>query len=103
MALSSSYVQVYGQFPEIFSRISEAQAPAKFTVQYLKDLGFSSSNFRAVIPLLKSLNFLTADGTPTNRYLEYRNAARSRQIMAEALRDAYAARVNDFETVAHGI
>jgi Family of unknown function (DUF5343)/Transposase DDE domain len=77
MALSSSYVQVYGQLPEIFARISEAQAPTKFSVQYLKDLGFSSSNCRAVIPLLKALGFLTPDGAPTNRYLEYRNSARS--------------------------
>jgi Family of unknown function (DUF5343) len=83
MALSSSYVQVYGQLPEIFARISEAQAPTKFSVQYLKDLGFSSSNFRAFIPLLKALGFLTPDGAPTNRYLEYRNSARSRQVMAE--------------------
>ncbi|HKM81714.1 MAG TPA: DUF5343 domain-containing protein [Candidatus Acidoferrum sp.] len=89
MALSSSYIQVYGQLPDVFSRMSEAQAPEKFTRQYLKDLGFSSSNFHALIPLLKSLNFLTADGTPTNRYLEYRNTARSRQVMAEALRGAY--------------
>lgn len=89
MALSSAYVQVHGQLPDIFARIAEAQAPEKFTVQYLKDLGFASSNFRAVIPLLKSLNFLTADGTPTNRYHEYRNSARSRQIMADALREAY--------------
>ncbi|SRR6266852_2177795 len=89
MALSNSYVQVYGQLPDVFTRISEAQAPEKFTRQYLKDLGFRSSNFHALIPLLKSLNFLTEDGTPTTRYHEYRNTARSRQIMGDAIRDAY--------------
>jgi hypothetical protein len=89
MALSSSYIQVYGQLPDVFARISEAQAPEKFTRQYLKDLGFSSSNFHALIPLLKSLKFLTDDGAPNTRYHEYRNTARSRQIMAEALREAY--------------
>ncbi len=89
MALSNSYVQVYGQLGDFFRRISEAQAPEKFTRQYLKDLGFGSSTFRAVIPLLKTLGFLTEDGTPTNRYLEYRNTARSRRIIAEALKEAY--------------
>src|SRR5262249_39067488 len=89
MALSNNYVQVYGQLNDFFRRIAEGQAPEKFTRQYLKDLGFGSSNFRAVIPLLKSLSFLTADGTPTNRYLEYRNTARSRHIMADAIREAY--------------
>lgn len=89
MALSNSYVQVYGQLGDFFRRIAEAQAPEKFTTQYLKDLGLGSSNFRAVIPLLKSLGFLTPEGSPTNRYLEYRNTARSRRVMADALREAY--------------
>src|SRR5450432_4736432 len=89
MALANSYVQVYGQLVDVFSKIAEAQAPDSFTSQYLKDLGFGSSNFRAVIPLLKSLSFLTADGTPTNRYRDYRNTARSRQIMGTALKEAY--------------
>lgn len=90
MALSSSYVNVYGKLEEVFNRIAEGQAPDKFTTQYLKDLGFTSTNFRAVIPLLKSLGFLTADGTPTTRYHEYRNSARSRRVLGEALREAYA-------------
>ncbi len=90
MALPKSYVNVYGQLGEVFARIADGQAPEKFTAQYLKDLGFSSSNYRAVIPLLKSLGFLSEDGTPTSRYHDYRNEARSRRVMGEALREAYA-------------
>ncbi len=55
MALINSYVQVYGQLPAFFRKIADGQAPDKFSRQYLKDLGFASSNFNAVIPLLKSL------------------------------------------------
>ena len=89
MALANAYVQIYGQLPEVFQSISEGQAPASFTTQHLKDIGFSSSNFRAVIPLLKALGFLSSDGTPTQRYHEYRNLAQSKKVMAEALREAY--------------
>lgn len=89
MALASAYVQVYGQLGDLFNRLAEGQAPDKFTTQHLKDLGFASSNFRAVIPLLKQLGFLSPDGTPTTRYHEYRNTARSRRVMGEALREAY--------------
>ena len=39
--------------------------------------------------MLKSLGFLTADGTPTQRYLDYRNQANSRRVMGDALKDAY--------------
>lgn len=88
MALTNAYVQVYGQLPEIFQRISEAAAPEKFTNQHLKDWGYTSSNFRAVIPVLKALGFLSADGTPTSRYHDYRGA-HPRQVMAEAIKEAY--------------
>lgn len=88
MALTNAYVQVYGQLPDVFQRISEAAAPNKFTTQHLKDWGYTSSNFRAVIPLLKALGFLSADGTPTTRYHDYRGAM-PKQVMAEALREAY--------------
>lgn len=89
MALTAAYVQIYGQIADFFQKISEGQAPPQCTHQYLKDLGFTSSNHRALIPLLKELDFLSAEGVPTPRYHEYRNAAQSRRVMAEALHKAY--------------
>lgn len=89
MALTNAYVQVYGQLPELFGRISEGSAPDKFTTQHLKDWGYASSNYRAVIPLLKAIGFLSADGAPTSRYHEYRNTAQAKRIMGEAIREAY--------------
>ena len=59
MALTNVYTQVYGQLPEFFSKIREGQAPQQFTQQLLKDLGFKSSNHRALIPLLKALGFIS--------------------------------------------
>ena len=89
MALTDAYILAYGQIADFFKKISEGQAPPQFTFQYLKDLGFASSNHRAFMKLLKELNFLSAEGVPTSRYHEYRNAAQSRRIMAEALHEAY--------------
>lgn len=88
MALTNAYLQIYGQLPEIFQRISEAAAPEKFTTQHLKDWGYTSSNFRAIIPVLKALGFLSADGSPTTRYHDYRGA-HPRLVMAEAIKEAY--------------
>lgn len=89
MALPDSYVQNYGQFPEVFKKIADGQAPEKFTRQYLKDLGLQSPNFHAVIPLLKTLGFLSADGVPTARYHAYRDHSQSRRVLGQALREAY--------------
>ncbi len=89
MPLTNSYVLATNRIPDIFTRIRDGQAPERFTNQLLKDWGFSSTNDRAFIPLLKSLGFLTADGKPTPRYNDYRDHSRSRQVMAQVLRDAY--------------
>jgi Family of unknown function (DUF5343) len=89
MALTDVYVQVYGQLADFFSRIGQGQAPPQFTRQYLKDLGFTSANFNALIPLLKALGFLAPDGTPTERYHRYRDGSRARTVLADGLREAY--------------
>jgi hypothetical protein len=89
MALSNRYVQSIGRFPEFFQALSKGEAPEQFTLAHLKDLGFGASGFRPIIPLLKDLGFLTEDGQPTPRYHEYRNAALSRRVLGQGLKQAY--------------
>lgn len=82
-------VQVSGQLGKLFNTLREGQAPEKFTREYLKDIGFTSSNHHAFIPLLKGLKFLTADGTPTQRYKDFLDPTKWKKILAEAVREAY--------------
>lgn len=89
MPLTNSYVLPVNRIPDILQRIRDGQAPERFTHQLLKDWGFASTNDRPFIPLLKSLGFLTSDGKPTARYLDYRDHSRSKIILGEAMRDAY--------------
>ncbi len=89
MGLPTTYTQEFKRFPEFFNKIRDAQAPDKFTQQLLKDWGYKSHNHRAFIPILKSLGFLTADGSPTRRYHDYRNHSASRQIMGDAIKESY--------------
>lgn len=89
MALTNAYVLPTNRIPDIFSRIRDGQAPERFTQQLLRDWGFGSTNDRAFIPLLKALGFLSSDGKPTQRYSDYRDHSRSKQVMAQALREAY--------------
>jgi hypothetical protein len=90
MGLTNAYVLATNRIPDLFRKIQDGQAPDRFTNQLLKDWGFKSTNDRAFIPLLKALGLLTADGNPTPRYLEYRDHSRSKQILGQAIREAYA-------------
>ena len=71
------------------NKIIEGTAPEKFTQSHLKGIGFASSNDQGILPLLKDLGFLTLEGTPTARYHAYRDKSKSKQILGEAIREAY--------------
>jgi Family of unknown function (DUF5343) len=89
MALSDVYVQSLSRFSAFFQQIRDAQAPGIFSQQLLKDWGYSSSNDRNFIPLLKALGFLSQDGKPTHRYLDYRDHSKSRRVLGDGIREAY--------------
>lgn len=87
--LTARYITSVKNLSAIFEKIVEGTAPKKFTTAHLKSIGFKSSNDVGIIAVLKDLGFLTADGTPTQRYHDYRDKSRSSGVMAEALREAY--------------
>ena len=89
MGLSSVYTVSPGKIPDLFEKIRDGQAPEQLTQQLLKDWGFSSSNDRALIPILKALNFLSPDGKPTSIYHDYRNHSRSKEVLGSALKNTY--------------
>lgn len=89
MALTNAYVLPTNRIPDIFSKIRDGQAPERFTTQLLRDWQFKSTNDRAFIALLKALGFLSSDGVPAQRYHDYRDHSKSKQVLGQAIRDAY--------------
>jgi hypothetical protein len=73
----------------ILDAIQKAGAPEAFGLDFLKDLGFTSSNDRAVIKLLKYIGFLDTSGKPQTAYREFMDGARARSVLATKLRSAY--------------
>lgn len=53
---------------EFLNKLKTVAVPAKIDQQYLRSIGFSSSNHRSFISLLKFINLLDQQGTPTGRY-----------------------------------
>jgi hypothetical protein len=89
MALLNQPTQISGQLGKLFEAMREGQAPPTFNREFLGDLGFKSSNFFAVIPLLKGLGFLSAEGKPTSQYMEFLDETRWREVLGAAIREAY--------------
>jgi hypothetical protein len=89
MALPKTYTQAPSRIPEFFDKIRDGQAPDQFTQQTLKDWGFATSNDRALLPLLKTISFLSPDGKPTTSYHDYRDHSASKAVLGRALKEAY--------------
>ncbi|MES2835710.1 MAG: DUF5343 domain-containing protein [Pseudomonadota bacterium] len=89
MALTAKYLVAQNNVASVFDKIISGAVPDKFTLAHLRGLGFTSSNDRGFLGILKELGFLTEDGTPTQRYKDFRDRSRSKSVMAEALLSAY--------------
>ena len=89
MALPSAYLVATGKTADILSAIQAAQAPPRFTQKFLETLGFTSTNDRLIISVLKALGFLGDTGEPLRRYHEFLDRTQSKQVLADGIRQAY--------------
>lgn len=84
------YMNGHGHLSEILKKIIDAPVPPKFTYDYLSGtLGIKSSSARPGISILKKMNFLQDDATPTERYKQYRNAYTRNQALADGIKEAF--------------
>ena len=90
MSLPTSYMTgSFTKIPQYFDTMLTAKAPDKFTTKFMADLGFTSSNDRQLVNVLKAIGFLDDSGTPTERYFKFLDQSFSKQMVAEGIREAY--------------
>jgi hypothetical protein len=90
MALPDSYTMKAGSIPAYFDAMLDAQPPERFSLKFLENLGFTSTNDRLFIGILKDLGFLNRDGQPQQRYFEFMDRSRAKAALADGIREAYA-------------
>jgi hypothetical protein len=89
MGLPECYLMTTKNLDALLNSLQSAQAPEKFTLKFLEQLDFTSSNDRLHIKMFKDLGFLDETGVPTERYHKFLDASEARRVMSEALREAY--------------
>jgi hypothetical protein len=90
MAEDLPYLPAVGNISKILTKIRSAGTPPKFTLEFLKQLGFASSQDRGMPRVLKQLGFLDASSVPTDHYNRYKVPAASRLVLADGLRTGWA-------------
>lgn len=89
MALPKTYLITTKNLEAFLNAIIGAQAPERFTQKFLESLEFKSTNDRLFIGLLKTLGFIDETGIPTNRYYNFLDQTQSKNIMTDAIKEAY--------------
>lgn len=89
MQTNVPYLPAVGNIPKILAKMQSAGAPDNFNVDFLRDLGFQSSQDRPFGKFLKFIGFLDAGGKPQTSYLEFLDHTRGKKVLAARLRAAF--------------
>src|SRR3989344_7005837 len=87
--ISEAYLMATKRLPDMMSAIQDAGVPTRFTNEFLKSLGFKSTNDRAFISVLKGISFLDDSGSPTEKYKSYKNKSEAKGVLGQALKLSY--------------
>lgn len=83
MAIPEAYINNVGSLTKVLEDIRTAGVPERVTFEFLKTLGFKSSNDRPIIGVLKAIGFLDANGTPTDSYRSFRDPNLGPKVLHE--------------------
>ncbi len=89
MSLPDSYTQKPNAIPSYFDAIQNAEPPQRFSIKFLENLEFKSTNDRVFVNILKDLGFLDIDAVPTERYYRFLDKTESAKVLAEGIREAF--------------
>jgi hypothetical protein len=90
VALQPVYLVAAKNLGKFLEALRHAQAPEKVTLRFIEELGFTSTNDRLFIPLLKALRFLDDSGKPSSRYHAFLDDSEWQRVLASGVRDAFA-------------
>jgi len=82
------YTYSTDRLSDFIERLRSIGVPDKATHSWLKSLGYTSSNDRSFIKILKFLGFAASDGSPSDKWMDFRGR-RHEKVMAEAVKDCY--------------
>ena len=82
------YTNVPGKIKPLLSKIREVGVPSKATNQWLKTIGFKSSNDGTLLKVLKFIGYIDSSGAPTAMWKDYRGKKHG-QVLASAIREGY--------------
>lgn len=89
MDVDVPYMPSVKNLHKILDAVQHAAVPESFTYEFLRDLGYSSSNDRSIIKLFKYLGFLDSAGRPQTPYRDFVDHTKTKHVLANRLQAAF--------------
>ena len=89
MDINVPYMPSVKNLHTILDKIQHAAVPEAFGYDFLRDLGFTSSNDRSIVKLFKYLGFLDASGRTQTSYKDFVDNTKTKLVLAERLKSAF--------------
>jgi len=94
-----TYTTVPGKIGPLLTKIKSNGVPKKVDTVWLKAIGFTSSNDKSLLPVLKNIDFVDSGKAPTDRWRKFRGID-GEVALGEAIRHGYSD-LYDFYDDAH--
>jgi len=89
MSLATTYLVTTKNLQSVIASVTSAKAPERFSVKFLEDLEFKSSNDRCYISLFKALGLIDESGVPLQRYYQFIDRSETYRVLAIGIQEAY--------------
>lgn len=89
MSLPNAYSLKTASIPLYFSRMLDTEIPNTFDASFMTSIGFRYAIDRSFIDILKELHFLSLNGMPTKRYIDFHGRSRAKTALQDGIREAY--------------
>jgi hypothetical protein len=84
------YVYSPAHITNILKKIQSTGRPEKLNFPYMRDTWLlKNAQYRALLDVLRDMEFIDASGKPTELYARYQNPSIAKQALAEGVRKAY--------------
>jgi len=82
------YTTVPGKIKPLLTKIRTVGVPPKVTAQWLKTIGFTSSNDTSLIGVLRFIALIDSNNAPTPKWSQFRGSAH-KVVLGQAIREGY--------------
>jgi hypothetical protein len=84
-----TYTQSPANIKKLFEQIRSVGVPTKVAQKWLESIGLKTKPDRALVGVLKFINFIDSSGSPTQTWSDYRIKNKSAIVLAQSMRAAY--------------